>query len=146
MISSLQPSSASPLGLHYKPFRHTAPFRSDELDTRESGFRSILQPNRESPVSWVDQRLVNDKHVERCSAPAWGLYLLLVVVGDAQGLSYYSDATICRLAAGGQSAPPDGYSRPSITASSENRVREAGQACLFPTVFPPGSSSVNTTL
>lgn len=37
--------------------------------------------------SWVDQRLVRDRHIERCDAPAAALYLMLVTVGDAQGLS-----------------------------------------------------------
>ena len=46
--------------------------------------------------SWVDQRLVRDHLLERCPAPAWGLYLLLVAAGDAQGLSYYSDASVQR--------------------------------------------------
>ena len=46
--------------------------------------------------SWVDQRLVWNRHMKACSAAAWGLYLFLVVVGDAQGLSYYSDASICQ--------------------------------------------------
>lgn len=45
--------------------------------------------------SWVDQRLVRDRHIERCDAPALALYLMLVTVADRQGLSYYSDATLC---------------------------------------------------
>ena len=47
--------------------------------------------------SWVDQRLVRDHHIERCDAAALALYLLLVTVADAQGLSYYADASIGRL-------------------------------------------------
>ncbi len=46
--------------------------------------------------SWADQRLMRDEHLGRCSAAAWGLYLFLILVGDAQGLSYYSDSSICR--------------------------------------------------
>ena len=46
--------------------------------------------------SWVDHRLVRDGHVRRCPAAAWGLYLFLVTVGDAEGLSYYSDRSLCR--------------------------------------------------
>jgi len=38
--------------------------------------------------SWVDQRLVRDRHIERLSHPAAALYLFLVTVGDAKGLSY----------------------------------------------------------
>lgn len=33
----------------------------------------------------------------KASAPAWALYLVLVTVGDQQGLSYYSDRTLARL-------------------------------------------------
>jgi hypothetical protein len=33
--------------------------------------------------------------VDRCSSEALALYLFLVTVGDAQGLSFYSDATLC---------------------------------------------------
>jgi hypothetical protein len=45
--------------------------------------------------SWVEQRLVRDDHyVERCDAYALALYLFLVSVADAQGLSYYWDATL----------------------------------------------------
>lgn len=46
--------------------------------------------------SWVDQRLVRERHVERCDAHALALYLFLVTVADAQGLSYYADATLAR--------------------------------------------------
>lgn len=47
--------------------------------------------------SWIDQRLVRDKHIQRCQCPALGLYLLLVTVGDAKGLSYYSDEKAAKL-------------------------------------------------
>ncbi len=46
-----------------------------------------------SQFSWVDQRLVRERHIERCDVQALALYLFLVTVADAQGLSYYSDAT-----------------------------------------------------
>ena len=46
--------------------------------------------------SWLDQRLVRDRHLERCDAPACALYLFLVTVADAQGLSYYADASIAK--------------------------------------------------
>ena len=32
----------------------------------------------------------------RCDPPAAALYLFLVTVGDAQGLSYYGEAALCR--------------------------------------------------
>jgi len=47
--------------------------------------------------SWIDQRLVRDRHLERCSLEALGLYLVLVTVADAQGLSYYGEASLGRL-------------------------------------------------
>lgn len=44
--------------------------------------------------SWVDQRLVRNHYLKRCTAKAWGLYLFLVTVGDGAGLSYYSERAI----------------------------------------------------
>lgn len=44
--------------------------------------------------SWLDHRLVRDHHIERCSHPAATLYLFLVIVSDARGLSYYADDTL----------------------------------------------------
>ena len=62
--------------------------------------KRVLKPKRVRLVprqfSWVDQRLLRGRYLEQCSAAAWGLYLFLVVVGDFQGLSYYSDAATCR--------------------------------------------------
>jgi hypothetical protein len=46
--------------------------------------------------NWVDHRLVRDKHICRCSVQALALYLFLLTVADAEGLSYYSDAAISR--------------------------------------------------
>jgi hypothetical protein len=46
--------------------------------------------------SWVDHRLVRERHIERCDPPAAALYLFLVTVADVQGLSYYSDAALVR--------------------------------------------------
>jgi hypothetical protein len=44
--------------------------------------------------SWIDHRLVRDRHIDRCSHQAAALYLFLVTVADAQGLSYYSDRSL----------------------------------------------------
>ena len=49
-----------------------------------------------SHFSWIDHRLVRDRHIENCTLPAAALYLFLVTVGDAQGLSYYGDKSITR--------------------------------------------------
>jgi hypothetical protein len=63
--------------------------------------KPILCPQRLRQVpaqfSWIDQRLVRQGHITRCGPNALALYLLLVSVGDAQGLSYYSDGTAARL-------------------------------------------------
>ena len=47
--------------------------------------------------SWIDHRLVRDRHIAGRSAEALALYLFLVTVADGQGLSYYSDAGIGKL-------------------------------------------------
>lgn len=44
--------------------------------------------------SWLDQRLVQEGHIDRLSHPAMGLYLFLVTVGNADGVSFYSDKTL----------------------------------------------------
>ncbi len=63
--------------------------------------KRLLVPSRVRRVprqfSWVDQRLVRDHHIERCDTAALALYLFLVTVADARGLSYYADASIGRL-------------------------------------------------
>ena len=47
--------------------------------------------------SWIDHRLVRDRHIAGRSTDALALYLFLVTVADGQGLSYYSDAAVGRL-------------------------------------------------
>lgn len=47
--------------------------------------------------SWVDHRLVRDGCITGISSEGLSLYLLLVTVSDAEGLSYYSDEAVCRL-------------------------------------------------
>jgi hypothetical protein len=46
--------------------------------------------------SWVDQRLVREHYLDALSHPACALYLFLLTVADAQGLSYYAEPTLCR--------------------------------------------------
>jgi anti-sigma factor RsiW len=46
--------------------------------------------------SWVDHRLVRERYLEQCDAHAAMLYLFLVTVADAQGLSWYSDESVAR--------------------------------------------------
>jgi hypothetical protein len=57
-----------------------------------------------SHFSWIDHRLVRDRHIENCSHPAAALYLFLVTVGDARGLSYYGDTSITKRLSMDQSA------------------------------------------
>jgi hypothetical protein len=47
--------------------------------------------------NWVDHRLVRDRRICGVSVQALALYLFLITVADAEGLSYYSDAAIARL-------------------------------------------------
>jgi hypothetical protein len=58
----------------------------------------VPQRRRRVPpqFSWVDHRLVRDGHVQGRSARALALYLFLVAVADADGLSWYSEAVLCR--------------------------------------------------
>ncbi len=62
--------------------------------------KRLLVPSRVRRVprqfSWVDQRLVRDNHIAHCHAEALALYLFLITVADAQGLSYYGDRSIGR--------------------------------------------------
>jgi hypothetical protein len=60
--------------------------------------KSILCPQRLRRVpkqfSWVDQRLVRENCICGISHRSLSLYLFLVTVSDADGLSYYSDASL----------------------------------------------------
>jgi len=62
--------------------------------------KHLLQPHRLRQIpasfSWVDHRLVRHDYLPRADHAAWALYLFLVTVADAHGLSYYSDRSIGR--------------------------------------------------
>jgi len=62
--------------------------------------KHLLRPQRLRQIptsfSWVDHRLVRHDYLARADHGAWALYLFLVTVADAQGLSYYSDSALCR--------------------------------------------------
>ena len=69
--------------------------------------KRLLRPERlravPSQFSWLDHRLVRERHLDRCSTEALALYLFLVTVADAKGLSYYGDASVCaRLGVSGE--------------------------------------------
>jgi len=61
--------------------------------------REPIVPQRRRRIppqfSWVDHRLVREGHVQGRSAPALALYLFLVTVADAEGMSWYSEAALC---------------------------------------------------
>src|SRR6516164_1181350 len=61
--------------------------------------------------SWVDQRLVRDHYIDQLSPQACALYLFLVTVADAQGLSYYADPSLCQ--------------RLSLTSTELHQARQA---------------------
>lgn len=46
--------------------------------------------------SWVDQRLVRERYIDQLTPEACALYLFLVTVADAQGLSYYGDGSLAQ--------------------------------------------------
>ncbi len=60
--------------------------------------KRLLRPERlrrvPSQFSWVDHRLVREHHIERCSLEGCALYLFLVTVADAEGLSYYGEDSL----------------------------------------------------
>lgn len=62
--------------------------------------KRVILPERVRKIpaqfSWVDHRLVRDRHIERCDACAGFLYLFLVTVADNHGLSYYADGSLSR--------------------------------------------------
>jgi hypothetical protein len=62
--------------------------------------KHVLRPERLRQVpeqfSWVDQALVQRHYIDCFDARAAALYLFLITVSDAQGLSYYGEATMAR--------------------------------------------------
>jgi hypothetical protein len=60
--------------------------------------KRVLRPERLREVprqfSWVDQALVQRRLIDRLDARSAALYLFLVTVADAQGLSYWGAATL----------------------------------------------------
>ena len=62
--------------------------------------KKLLRPDRSRQIpphfSWVDHQLIRQHRLRDCDHSAWALYLFLVTVADAQGLSYYSDGSLTR--------------------------------------------------
>lgn len=62
--------------------------------------KKIIDPSRirriPAQFSWVDHRLIRRRLLSGRSSQAWALYLLLTTVADAEGISYYSNASLCQ--------------------------------------------------
>jgi len=67
--------------------------------------------------SWVDQRLVRERDIDQLSHEACALYLFLLTVADAQGLSFYSERVLCQ--------------RLSMTPAVLRQARQALIACTL---------------
>lgn len=64
------------------------------MDKRPICFSKLRKVPKQ--FSWVDQRLVRERYIDQLSHEACALYLFLVTVADAKGLSYYSEHSLCR--------------------------------------------------
>lgn len=76
-----------------------------------------------SQFSWVDQRLVRERYIDQLSHEACALYLFLVTVADAQGLSFYSEQSVCQ--------------RLSLTPLTLHQARQALIQCDLVAYAPP---------
>ena len=81
-------------------------------------FKPLLCPQRVRQVperfSWVDQRLVRERHIGHCSHAGAALYLFLLTVSDAKGMSYYGDTSIMQRL---------GMDAPTLHAARENLLQ-----------------------
>ena len=113
--------------------------------------KPILCPQRLRHVppqfSWIDQRLVRDRHIHGRSSDALALYLFLCTVADAQGASYYADASTAKLL---------GFSSAQLRAARDELVAAgliAWRAPFYqvlslepgtPTAFPAAAATIAT--
>lgn len=62
--------------------------------------KHVIHPDRIRKIpkqfSWIDGRLVRDGYLDKCKHSDASLYLFLIAVSDARGLSYYSDNSVCK--------------------------------------------------
>lgn len=60
--------------------------------------KKMIDPGRRRRLpegfGWIDHRLVRENIIENFSGDALALYLFLLTVGDENGVSWYSDASI----------------------------------------------------
>ena len=65
---------------------------------KQAVIKRLLRPQRLRQVpeqfSWIDHALVQRHLIDRLDARAAALYLFLVTVADAQGLSYYGSSSL----------------------------------------------------
>ena len=90
--------------------------------------------------SWVDQRLVRHEHVRRCDCQGLALYLMLVTVGDAEGLSYYSDEKAAELL-GLSGAELRAARRQLVSADLIAYERPLYQVLSLPALHPAGGAA-----
>ena len=87
----------------------------------------LIEPDRRRKLpqsfSWVDQRLVRCGIISIIDDPARALYLFLVTVADAEGLSYYSQDRICTIM---------GWSIPTLTAARLTLIQAGLVAYRYP--------------
>ena len=116
--------------------------------------KRILCPERLRHVprrfSWIDQRLVREGYCARCGPHALALYLLLLTVADAEGLSYYSDRTAAGLLAMSQAELHEArrrlvqtgliaYEPPLYQVLSLPQGQDGGSGCPAPVSRPASS-------
>ena len=77
--------------------------------------------------SWVDQRLVRDRHLDQVDTDAAALYLFLITVADARGLSWYGAVSYTHL---------DVYKRQLCAGASHHAIGVA-TLCQAPGSFVP---------
>lgn len=62
--------------------------------------KEIISPGRRRRIpegfGWVDHRLVRENLIGKFNKGALSLYLFLVTVSDEDGVSWYSDDSVCR--------------------------------------------------
>jgi hypothetical protein len=116
--------------------------------------KRVLIPERVRKVpsqcgfGWIDRRLLHEGYIGRCDSQALALYLLLSIVADEKGLSFYADATVGRLL----SMPADGLARARVALIRAGLL--AYRAPLYQLLSldppspprPPGMKPVATTL
>ena len=62
--------------------------------------KKLLRPDRlrrpPERFSWLDHRLVRENRLRSCTPDALAVYLFLATVADAEGLSYYGEASMAQ--------------------------------------------------